>query len=364
MTKGRDSNNGRSPGNIENENAEAESTVIDFPENATLQDQAASWLARLDTDQPSAATVAEYKQWIRQSDQHLQVFEQYMALWKDMNVLTAMESPAQQAKAARAAKIATAFKFATAFRWPALFRRLSWPKTALAGLLIAVIGLQLFTGPNSYRTDIGEQRTLQLADGTQVLLNTNTVLRVSYSDQQRTVQLVQGQAHFDVAHQPQRPFEVLAGQGKVRALGTAFSVYLKSDDVEVVVTEGIVDIRPSDKQSATPAKTDPVPAGNIVTYDRRTAEHMMQVALEQAEDKLAWHRGMLVFRNEPLASVIAEVNRYTDIEILIPDLSLRQIKVGGFFKVSDIDSVFDALEQGFDIRAKVVSKDVVYLVRQ
>ena len=73
MTEGRDSNNGRSPGNIENENAEAESTVIDFPENATLQDQAASWLARLDTDQPSAATVAEFKQWIRQSDQHLQV---------------------------------------------------------------------------------------------------------------------------------------------------------------------------------------------------------------------------------------------------------------------------------------------------
>ena len=344
-------------------------TVIEFPDNASLDDQAASWLGKLDADQPSAATIAGFKQWLNQSPQHRAVFERHQALWADMNVLAHMDAPVrQQAKPQK--------------RW--LFN----PAPALAACLLTLMvitGLFFSGGPDHYQTAIGEQKTVQLNDGTVVLLNTNTLLEVHYSDQRRRVNLVQGEAHFEVAHNPARPFEVLAGQGWVQAVGTAFTVYLKSDDVEVVVTEGVVAILPADT-SASPTATSPaalpppnstavtgtppapspeatnnILAGHIATYDRHTAEHVMQVALSDPADKLSWHKGMLVFRDEPLQQVVEEINRYTQLKIIIPSPQLREMRVGGFFKVSDIASVFEALEQGFDIHAKVISEGVVYL---
>lgn len=350
--------------------------VVGFPEADSLSDQAARWVARLDADNPDKATLNEFKHWIKQNPEHRAEFEKYMAMWGDMNVLATMVPPAP-AKAAPPGR-------AGAIGW-----RFQWPGVVAMGLVICVAVVLQFTvnDPNHYHTAIGEQQQVQLKDGTLVTLNTNTELRVAYTDQRRTVYLSRGEAHFEVAHNPARPFEVHAGQGKVRAVGTAFTVYLKSDDVEVVVTEGEIEILPSrislaqhQSGSATVAdKTAPaatgapeskaqpntrVKAGGIATYDLHTAEHILLKALADDSNKLAWRNGMLVFRDEPLVEVIEEVNRYTELKIIIPESSVRDIKVGGFFKVSDIESVFDALEKGFDIRAEYISEDVVYLVRR
>lgn len=331
-------------------------TVLDFPDGETLEDQAAQWVSKLDAQAPSVATVAAFKQWIKQSDEHRKVFEKHMALWNDMNVLTRMEPPAK-------AQLASP-RVGLAHYWQ--------QGLAVCLVLVLVLGLQ-WAGHSEdiYTTAIGEQKTVYLADGTAVLLNTNTQLQVAYSDQRRIIYLNYGEAHFNVAHNPDRPFEVFAGEGKVRAVGTAFTVYLKNDDVEVAVTEGVVEILPTRKQAvAAPNKLEQEPvlasaqrveAGNVATYDRHTAEHVIQNALGGSE-KLSWHKGVLVFKDEPLSRVIAEVNRYTAKKIVIPDKNIRLMKVSGFFKVSDIDAVFDALEQGFDIHAEVVSDELIYLV--
>jgi transmembrane sensor len=335
-------------------------TVIEFPDNATLADQAALWVSKLDVSEPDRETVAAFKRWYVQSPEHSAMFDKHMALWNDMNVLTGMLPPKREA----------------APRFGARLLRGWQPALAFCALLLAVGLLFITQMPAHYSTAVGERKTVQLDDGTRVLLNTNTRLQVDYSDQRRRVVLQQGEAHFDIAHNPERPFEVYAGEGLVRALGTAFNVYLKANDVEVVVTEGIVAILPTTEAAtelspATAASTPPttelaatVVAGNVATYDRHTAEHVMQEALGEADNKLSWHEGMLVFRSEPLAKVIAEINRYTTQKIVIPDRDVRQLKVGGFFKVSDIDSVFDALEKGFDLHAEVVSDDLVYLVHR
>ncbi|ARN73794.1 FecR family protein [Oceanicoccus sagamiensis] len=347
-------------------------TVVDFPDAESLPDQAAKWVARLDADQPSAATKREFKHWLQQSPEHRREFEKHLALWGDMNILATMVPPARQ-QAQQTTR--------SPRRW------LTPAPVAFAMGLLLVILLQFNTSPNHYRTEIGEQQQVELDDGTMVLLNTNTELRVAYTDQRRTIYLSKGEAHFEVAHNPERPFEVHAGQGKVRAVGTAFTVYLKSDDVEVVVTEGEIAILPAATATTTTTTTASKPttlaqnqtpepntsaapvtarvkAGGVATYDRHTAEHVMLEALGDEEHKLSWREGMLVFRSEPLSRVIAEVNRYTPLNIIIPDPAVRAIKVGGFFKVSEIDSVFDALEKGFDIRAEYISEDVVYLVHR
>lgn len=346
-----------------NENTKGSGRVIEFPETETVQDQAAEWLARLDADDLEADTIAAFKQWLRQSPEHRQVFEKHQRLWSDMNVLARMEAPLKSPQAQRAARP---------------FWRGPWQGVAVSLVLVLVVGVQvLMPSTQTYSTLVGEQKTIHLSDGTAVLLNTNTELQVRFSDARRTIYLSRGEAHFEVAHNPDIPFEVHAGKGRVRAVGTAFSVYLRSDDVEVVVTDGTVAILPRPAQAAEPeldqvaalaadalvsAKAPTVSAGNIVTYDRHTAEHIQAVALGEDHNKLSWHEGLLVFRGESLARVVAEVNRYTDLKIVIPSESVKAMKVGGFFKVDDIESVFEALEKGFDIHAEYVDEGLVYLV--
>jgi len=352
--------------------------VLDFPESESLQDQAASWVSKLDANDLDPESIQAFKQWIRQSPEHKAVFEKNLAIWSDMNVLTGIVPPAQAqqdpAKTHRSA-------------WS-----LGWPQGLAACCVFALtlLSWQWYSAASSiYSTAIGEQRMVQLPDGTDVLLNTNTEFKTAYTEQRRSIYLLRGEAHFDVAHNPDRPFEVHAGYGGVRAVGTAFTVYLRSDDVEVVVTEGAIEIFPavaSTGQQLAEANTKPpepegnaaavrpeqnpqasaarVEAGNVATYDRHTAQHIMQQALDKADSKLSWQQGMLVFRSEALEVVIKEVNRYTEIKIVIPDQKIRHMKVGGFFKVSNIESVFQALEEGFDIHAERVADDMVYLVHR
>lgn len=332
-------------------------TVVEFPETDSLKDQAAQWVAKLDTDKPDAATLRAFKQWINQSDEHRQLFEKHLALWNDMNVLTRIVPPAYS-QATDKPRSRAGFAY--------------WPQSLAACLLLVLlVVVQVTQPPGSYSTAVGEQKTVQLPDGSTVILNTNTRISLDFNQARRTITLLKGEAHFEVAHNPDQPFEVIAGKGTVRAIGTAFTVYLKSDDVEVVVTEGTVAVLPQAPPPANQATTTAPPvtlaqqkasAGTVVTYDRHTAEHMMQTALGDSSDKLSWHKGVLVFRNEPLEHVIAEVNRYTNKKIIIPDQAIRNLKVGGFFKVDDIDSVFDALEKGFDIKAREISEGLIYLV--
>lgn len=349
--------------------------VLDFPEASSVQDQAAEWLAKLDADDLDPQTIAAFKGWLKKSPEHLQVFEKHQRLWSDMNVLTRMTPPLK----------------AEAYgpKWTHSFT--GWAQAAVVCVVLVAFALVQWSDSSKgiYHTAVGEQKTLWLADGTRVLLNTNTEVQVSYTDSKRAIYLNRGEAHFDVAHNPAVPFEVYAGKGRVRAVGTAFSVYLRSDDVEVVVTDGTVAILPKPVDIPEAAQTHPaaistaastqgagslstgniavagprtVSAGSVAVYDRHTAEHVQLAALDKSEGRLSWHDGLLVFRAEPLVNVVAEVNRYTTLKIVIPSDALKAMKVGGFFKVDDIHSVFEALEKGFDIHAEYVDDDVVYLV--
>jgi transmembrane sensor len=152
---------------------------------------------------------------------------------------------------------------------------------------------------------------------------------------------------------------VFAGGGMVRAVGTAFAVYLKNDDVKVSVTEGQVDLAtvattaaPDPKgaptaESAT-QKLGTLRAGQTATFAKIINE-INVVPLAELERRQAWRQGFLVFNGEPLSEVIAEVNRYTPMRIEIADPALNTLKVGGRFRVGEFESMFDVLEKSFGV---------------
>ncbi len=170
---------------------------------------------------------------------------------------------------------------------------------------------------------------------------------MAYGNKARILQLVAGEAYFEVAPDARRPFAVYAGRFAVRALGTAFAVQMLSSGVDLTVTGGQVELASFKTAPATITGADsaglelgpgeraearvPLSSGQHATVadDVRLIE---QIDAKGIEKRLSWRDGMLVFDDDPLASVVAEINRYTPTRIVISDPSIRTLKVGGLFQ--------------------------------
>jgi transmembrane sensor len=196
------------------------------------------------------------------------------------------------------------------------------------------------------QTNVGEQLTVPLADGSVVTLNTNTALDVQYFDAERRITLNRGEAIFSVAHDAARPFRVHAGERVVQAVGTVFNVKLESKDgVRVTVTEGKV------KVVDRPAAAQPelfVSAGESAVLSDAKAQ-IRRIESAQIEASQAWQRGVLIYQGETLDTVIADVSRYTNVRFSIADDSIRNKRVGGVFRAGDVDGLLLALRESFGI---------------
>jgi transmembrane sensor len=208
----------------------------------------------------------------------------------------------------------------------------------------------------SYETPVGGQSKITLADGSTVILNTNSLLDINFSGKCRDVHLRRGEAYFDVVHDKARPFTVYADNYVVRDIGTAFDVHLaKAGQVEVGVTKGSVEVRPAgDGQASGTVKSWGVlTAGqNIVLGEK--VERAKIVASPDLERRLAWRQGQLIYTGQPLAQVLADVSRYSDIQIELADPALENLPVGGAFRTDQIDAIFASLENNFGIHAEWV----------
>jgi transmembrane sensor len=216
--------------------------------------------------------------------------------------------------------------------------------------------VQAVAQQNVYETSVGEQSTVRLSDGSIVTLNTDSSIEVRYDDTQRAVLLLRGEVYFEVAHDAAHPFRVLAGDRLLEAVGTAFNVRLgPSNDVRMMVTEGKVRVarRVTDallRPSVAPAIVD---AGSLAVMQEGP---MIVQGLDatEIEVQLSWQRGMLVFDGEPLASVLLEIGRYTTV-VFAPDDSIRDVRVGGYFRAGDIDGLLVALRESFDIDSQRIA---------
>jgi transmembrane sensor len=364
--------------------------------NLSIEEQASQWMAKLDAETPSKETFRGFKAWVNADPAHRQAFEEMIEFWDDMNVLTQAQLPRemqgavygnqQQDFSVQSADIKQKSGLLCLINNQS---RYALASIFAFGLMATVAFFQWgqTTASSIYTTQIGEQKTIQLSDNSTMMLNTNSQVEVSFSKAKRQLTLLQGEAHFEVSHNPGRPFEVYAGNGLVRAIGTAFTVHLRKVDVEVIVTEGTVEIdntEPEDSAlslasliknsdvgkppvsnklaNVSPPVAVKVKAGNSVVYDRELLAQVETAVANQLEERLAWQTGMLVFDGEPLSALVDEVGRYTKLKIVIPERKVRELKVGGLFKVGDTDALFEALRDGFDVHVQHVSKDMVYLI--
>jgi transmembrane sensor len=224
-----------------------------------------------------------------------------------------------------------------------------------AGLAAAVVlssaGLvswRVVTGPHpltdaAYRTAVGRQSTIKLPDGSEVTLNTDSVLRTRADKDRRLVYLERGQAFFKVAHDPSHPFVVAAAGRTVTAIGTAFDVRVDNGAFAVTLVEGKVRVEApvSPKVSGQgPQRVVNFQATEMTAGSRlvATAQEPWRVMPANVVVDTSWTRDILIFDNQPLSAVAAELNRYSDKKIVVADSSIKSTPISGTFRPGDIDS--------------------------
>ena len=341
--------------------------ILTFPDTAAIEAEAAAWVAHFDAGEVSAKDQAAFQEWLNRSALHRDAIAEYGKLWSEFDALGSLTDTAEAPQSASLRDSQPGM----------LERARPWLAACAAAAMVAAGGaVFLHSKPReiakaqghpvarhshpltrvSYETPVGGQSKITLADGSTVILNTNSLLDVNFSDKCRDVHLRRGEAYFDVVHDKARPFTVYANNYVVRDIGTAFDVHLaKTGLVEVGVTKGSVEVRPADggQVSGLAKSLGIIAAGqNIVLGEK--LERAKIVASPDLGRKLAWRQGQLIYTGQPLAEVLADVSRYSDIQIELADPALQNLPVGGAFRTDQIDAIFAALENNFGIHAEWV----------
>lgn len=329
------------------------SRIVKFPDLAVIESEAAAWVARFDGGDVSADDFAKFQSWLNQSAKHREAVEECGRLWAEFDTVKQLSAAIEAGRVAGAGGERPAMKLVSR-RWLAYAAGGS-----IAAALAAGFVYRSFDMPPpvmaSYETTVGMQKNALLADGSTVTLNTNSRIDVTISRERRDVRLVRGEAYFEVTHADKRPFTVFAGKGLVRDIGTAFDVRLVESAVNVSVARGSVEISAAEgtKTSNAARPLAVLNAGQSVLFNRKI-ERSERISDADMNRRLAWRQGVLIYAGEPLAEVVADIRRYSSMEIDL-DPNLRDRRIGGSFKISQIREVFTALESNFGIHSEWVS---------
>jgi transmembrane sensor len=348
--------------------------------------EAADWFARLQHSDREPALREEFALWLLRSPTHVDEFLAITRLWGDLDPLGGEAYSVEGlVAAARAEPDSANILLLDDFRHagPAAMnpapvlsansarRRQLVPRVAasLAILTLGALGFVAFrewSGPTHIRTAVGEQRTLTLADGSMVHLNTDSDLTVDLQPHERHLHLWSGEARFQVAKDKDRPFLVETPQATVRAVGTVFNVRAADADTAVTVLEGRVEVV---SHSGAADANSPRDSGSDAAGTRRTIQSLgartqlgagERAAVTAAgtilpdvgppvESALAWSEQRLVFREKSLADVVAEFNRYQKRKVHIADPTLAALSISGTFTTNDAESLLQYLERYHDV---------------
>jgi transmembrane sensor len=287
--------------------------------------RAAEWLARLQDEGLSPDERAEFERWVDSEPAHAVALARVEHAWARAERLRAVPHDANRSVVWRHAG-----------------------KWANAAVVVAVVigGVTAYRvhRETSYATAVGERQTLSIADGSKIHLNTASRLEVDVNERQRTIRLLRGEALFEVARDPARPFIVEVAGTRVRVLGTAFNVRVRDQFVEVAVTEGLVAV--GDVQVA---------AGSSVIVAPGSLEQVSRDD-EGVRRRVSWRHGVIELKGETLAQAVEEFNRYRTRKLVIADPEIAGVRVGGRFQTDEAGKFLSALEAGFHVRA-VESED-------
>ncbi len=287
--------------------------------------EAADWAARIDRAPLPPEQEAGLRVWLRQDVRCLGAFARVRALALTTERACALGPDFDPA----------AFEAAGAEPVRGFPRRhmLQAGGAIAATVLIGLAGTwQVLRHRGRFSTDKGETKVVALKDGSVVTLNTASEILVNYSGELRSVELIRGEALFDVAKNKARPFVVAAGDTSVRVVGTSFTVrHMETAPVQVLVREGVVEVF----KPAAGVKPVRISASSMAVASPDTDIAARPVPAAQLHRALAWQAGQIAFEGETLAQAAAEFSRYSDTRIVIEDPALAREEIAGLFKATD-----------------------------
>ncbi|MCR6700952.1 MAG: FecR domain-containing protein [Dokdonella sp.] len=310
--------------------------------------QAHRWFARLRAPDCSSEERAAFERW-RAEPRHADAYANLEDLW-DLSAELAQEDP-DIAAAVREARHIDKRSWLARRRWPLL--------ATAASVLVAWLFLMSMQGaPGTiyqYATAAGEQRTIDLEDGSHVVMDTATRLDVHYSRRERSLVLRQGRVDFHVSKDAARPFIVQAGPASVTATGTQFQVRLDGGAGDVTLLEGqvVVASRQSD------GKATLAPGERVAVLAAGTLGTVQRLSAADRANAEGWTNGQLVVQAWPISTLVAEVNRYGGTPIRLGDAAVAQVPVSGTFDPKAPEALALALEFGWPVRVERSTSEIV-----
>lgn len=316
-------------------------TVVAIEEERELA-EAGAWLARLQREDVTEADGLEFEAWLEAAPGNRDAYARALAVWHEFE---AAAPQIHDELAAIQRRDTLRGRGGATRRWWLGAGGMAIAATLAVAVLPGVISQQATA--ETYATGKGERKRVTLADGSIVDLNAETTLSVTYARAQRKVELAEGEAIFDVAHDARRPFTVAAATHEVRVLGTQFDVRQRQGDLMVTVARGKVQVRPI---------AAPGGAGREFTL---TPGHRLEVARSGREDlqvvdpqeTFSWRAGRLIYRGAPLADVVADLNRQYVEQIEVSDPELAKMPVTGVIVLDDQPAVVARLGLMLPIRS-------------
>jgi transmembrane sensor len=315
-------------------------------------DLAASWIARRDGAEWSTADEDALQAWIAESTAHRVAYLRLAETWGRADRLAALRKPLGEASPAAASSSWPARRGA----WGTLTQRIA-AGVALAGvvgvLFVVVSGLR---DESRFVTEVGGRELVSLNDGSRLTLNTDSRVRAVVGDDKRMVWLERGEVYFDVAHDRTRPFVVLAGAQRITVLGTRFSIRNQDGHVSVLVEEGRVQVETLGVDLH-PLKS------TVVTRDDAVVASAGELAVahrtpEQVSGALSWREGKIVLDQLTLGEAADEFNRYNRRKLVIADASAAQMRIGGTFDASNVESFARLLNTGFGLSVRESADEI------
>lgn len=331
--------------------------------------EASAWITQLHGPNRSAEMERGFQRWLAERPENSQEFEGLTEIWDSV----AGGVPARGVPRLERWEHSAEVRELKALREKYEGRR-PRPRRLLAAAALLLVGLLVYGlwPATSYTTAVGEQRVVQLEDGTQVSLNSDTKMTVDYGKRARRIRLEKGEALFQVSKDSRRPFTVTAGDNSVVALGTSFLVRLHEGRTAITLIEGKVAVssesssmlasasngeglaRASNKvrnaKSASPSvrsSVHPSPSngeglemrnGIVLSPGERltlAAGSSPKLDAPQLDRVTAWRRGEVVLNDTPLVEAVAEMNRYDKTPIVIADAAIEQWVVSGLYHTGD-----------------------------
>ncbi len=314
------------------------------PNAAEIKERAAEWLQRREFWTWSKENQAELDAWLAQSSAHEIAFIRMEGAWNRTMRLGALRQPMRQSPRE------------TRHRWTFILRSVA------AGLAVAVIAgasLAYFnhTPEKTFSTTIGERKTLKLADGSSIQLNTDTQLKLRIDAGQRHAELLRGEAFFDIRHNDHVPFIVVARGHRVIDLGTKFLVRADRGDLEVSLVEGKARIevlnKPGQSHSAelSPGDVAVASAGSLSVVRKSQAV----LATE-----MSWQRGVLIFDNATLAEAVGELGRYNRRKFVIADPAVARRTIYGAVPATDVEAFIRVARSVMGLKVEQRNGEIVF----